>query len=73
MMNDRYIPSDIVAFLKSLPKKERVCRRCRSDNWSVSVAKGTHSYPFFSVTCNECGTAGLYNAAELIGKFGEWE
>lgn len=65
-----YTTADVVAFLKELPRKERLCGVCRSDNRSV---RKTPEYPLFSVICDDCGNKALYNAAELIGKYGEYE
>ena len=75
-----YTTEDMLAWLKELSRKDSACPNGGVHKWSVSEIKednpvlGWTSYDgFFSVACTDCGYNGLFNARELIGKYGELE
>lgn len=70
----------MLAWLKALPRKDSPCPKGGKHKWSVSEIKEdkpilgwTSKDDFFSAACGACGYTGLYNARELIGKYGEFE
>ena len=48
------------------------CPECGGDERSAEPAGETSDGVFFSVRCVACGHTGLYNASELINKYGEY-
>ena len=67
-----YTPEEVLDFLKGLRPRERRCPECGGDERSAEPAGETSDGVFFSVRCVACGHTGLYNASELINKYGEY-
>lgn len=63
-----YTPDEVLAFLK---QKRQKCIECGGGNWSATP-NAEHGVGFFTVKCGDCGHTGLFNAMELIGKYGEY-
>lgn len=75
-----YTAAEVLAWLKALPLRDSACPKGGRHAWTVRVIEDdrpvlgwTSKEGFFTGACARCGYAGLYNARELIGKYGEWE